>query len=100
LKKVLSLAVSLVMAQGGILLIDEVETAIHVGALKNVFAWFVEACKRYKVQVFATTHSLEVIDAMLNCAQPVDDPLRVITLKKQSDFISASFNRERSVEFP
>jgi predicted ATP-dependent endonuclease of OLD family len=81
LKKVLSLAVSMVMAKDGILLIDEIETAIHIGALKNVFAWFVEACKQYKVQVFATTHSLEVIDAMLSCIKDNDDPLRIITLK-------------------
>jgi AAA15 family ATPase/GTPase len=83
LKKVLLLAVSIIRAKGGILLIDEIETAIHVSALKDVFAWFVEACKRFKVQVFATTHSLEVIDAMLGCVKDDDDPLRIITLKKQ-----------------
>jgi AAA15 family ATPase/GTPase len=83
LKKVLLLAVSIMRAKGGILLIDEIETAIHVSGLKDIFAWFAEACKRFKVQVFATTHSLEVIDAMLGCVKDNDDPLRIITLKKQ-----------------
>jgi AAA15 family ATPase/GTPase len=84
LKKVLHLAVSIISAKEGILLIDEIETAIHISALKDVFAWFVAACKRFKVQVFATTHSLEVIDAMLSNVKVDDDPLRIITLKKQN----------------
>jgi AAA15 family ATPase/GTPase len=85
LKKVLLLASSIIMAKGGILLIDEMETAIHVSALEKVFAWFVKASQKSNVQVFATTHSLEAIDALLKFKNENagDDPLRIITLKKQ-----------------
>jgi AAA15 family ATPase/GTPase len=90
LKKVLLLAASIIMAKDGILLIDEIETAIHVSALEKIFVWFVKACQKSNVQVFATTHSLEAIDALLkyvknnNPLSAGDDPLRIITLKKQS----------------
>jgi AAA15 family ATPase/GTPase len=90
LKKVLLLAASIIMAKDGILLIDEMETAIHVSALEKIFVWFVNACQKSNVQVFATTHSLEAIDALLkyvknnNPLSAGDDPLRIITLKKQS----------------
>ncbi|MND01862.1 hypothetical protein D3C83_210280 [compost metagenome] len=30
-----------------------------------MFHWLVEACKKFDVQIFATTHSLDAIDAML-----------------------------------
>lgn len=87
LRKIFLLATSVVKAKGGILLIDELETAIHVGALNKLFMWFVKSCREFKVQVFATTHSLEVIDAMLGNVKGEndlsEDPFRIITLKKQ-----------------
>lgn len=91
LKKVLLLGSSIIKAEKGVLLIDEVETAIHTDALVDVFKWFVKACKRYRVQVFMTTHSIEVIDAILE-SQNIDDnikfleeSLRVITIRNSID---------------
>lgn len=49
---------------GGILLIDEVEAGIHVSALKRVFSWLTEAASSLGVQIIATTHSLEAVDAI------------------------------------
>jgi predicted ATPase len=51
---------------GNILLIDEVEVGIHVGALANVFRWLVEAARKLKIQIFVTTHSLEALDAIIS----------------------------------
>lgn len=65
MRRVLVIASSLAMAQGGILLIDEMETAIHKDALRDMFTWIRKASDRMNVQVIATTHSLEAIDAML-----------------------------------
>lgn len=87
LKRLFLLGSSIIRAEDGILLIDEVETAIHTSALEDVFNWFIKACKRYKVQVFMTTHSIEVIDAILEGYNPegskefLEESLRVITLK-------------------
>ena len=65
IRRVLLIASSVIMAEGGLLLIDELETAIHKDALRDVFTWLRKASDRHHVQIIATTHSLEAIDAML-----------------------------------
>jgi hypothetical protein len=53
------------LGPGGVLLLDEVEVGIHTDALPKVFRWLADAAQQMQVQVIATTHSLEVIDALL-----------------------------------
>jgi len=64
-RRTLMIALTLPLVKGGALLIDEIETAIHKSALSKVFGWLVKACSDNNVQLFATTHSLEAVDAML-----------------------------------
>lgn len=64
-RRILLMALTLPRVAGGVLLIDEIETAIHVSALGKVFRWLLDACKQYDVQLFVTTHSLEALDAIL-----------------------------------
>jgi AAA15 family ATPase/GTPase len=73
LKKTLMLALTLLTTKNGVLLIDEIETSIHVSALTKVFSWLVETCRRQHTQLFVTTHSLEAIDAMLQTEIATDD---------------------------
>lgn len=86
LKKILLICSAVINAENGVLLIDEVETAIHISALINVFDWFVKACVKYNVQVFMTTNSLEVIDNILegqnklNNITFLEESVRIITL--------------------
>lgn len=68
MKKILSLAASVVTAKGGVLLIDEIETSLQASNLKHVFAWLLRACRQFHVQLFVTTHSLEAISALVSCA--------------------------------
>lgn len=58
-------ALSVPSVKGGVLLIDEIESAIHVNALPKVFRWLVAACRKHDVQLVATTHSLEAVDAVI-----------------------------------
>lgn len=85
IKKVIALANGIAEAQNGVLLIDEIETSIHASVLNKVFLWLINVCKEYKVQLFLTTHSLETVDALLNCASGLEheDLIRVITLVKK-----------------
>lgn len=73
LKRALIIALTLSSTRGGVLLIDEVETSIHVSAFSQIFLWLVEACKRREIQLFITTHSLEAIDAMLQTSLDEDN---------------------------
>ncbi len=69
-RRALGVALSLPSARGGLLLIDEIETALHVSFLEKLFAWLIRACENFNVQLFATTHSLEAVSAMVNATPP------------------------------
>ena len=81
------------LKDGGILLIDEVETGIHVRALSRVFDWLVAAARRLGVQVFVTTHSLEALDALISApsASPADDVVAFHLTQSNSGTVSKRF---------
>ncbi len=64
-RRVLTIALNLQSVRGGMLLIDELETAIHKGALIGVLRWLTQAADHFDTQLFMTTHSLEAVDAVL-----------------------------------
>lgn len=64
LRRALSIALCIAEARNGLVLIDELEAALHVTALDRIFPWIVDACHANNVQIVATTHSLEAIDAI------------------------------------
>jgi hypothetical protein len=53
------------VGKGGVLLVDEIDVGFHASVLRETFGWLCAACKEARVQVFATTHSLEAVDAVL-----------------------------------
>ncbi|GHO93182.1 hypothetical protein KSF_032300 [Reticulibacter mediterranei] len=73
LRRVFTLATSIPRVKNGLLLIDELETAIHTTALEKTFSWLVNVCVSNNVQLFATTHSLEAVDAILDAARDQTD---------------------------
>jgi len=73
IRRLLHIALKLASVKGGILLIDELESTIHTEALQNSFSWLVKWCKEMDVQLFATTHSLEAVDALLGVTEVESD---------------------------
>jgi hypothetical protein len=65
-RRAISIALLLPAVGGGVLLIDEIESSLHVTALGSLFSWLVRSCDDLDVQLFATTHSLEAVDAMID----------------------------------
>ena len=101
IKKVLALANGIAEAKNGVLLVDEIETSIHSSVLKSVFSWLISACKEFNVQLFLTTHSIETVDAMLNCNKSFinDDLIRVITLvKKENQTVARILTGEKALQ--
>lgn len=87
IKKVLSIASGIAKAVNGVLLIDEVETAIHSHYFEEIFRFIASACRKFNVQVFITSHSIEAIDGFLSIedytkATEDEDSISVVTLKK------------------
>ncbi len=66
MRRALTFALAIPKAKNGLLLVDEIETAIHVSALQELYSWLVKICQRNAIQLFVTTHSLEAVDALLN----------------------------------
>ena len=63
-----------VLRGGGVLLIDELETGIHVSALNRLFSWLVGVAREFNMQIVATTHSLEAVDSIaVAAADGIDD---------------------------
>ncbi|NEO55827.1 MAG: AAA family ATPase [Okeania sp. SIO3B5] len=72
-RRLLFMALTIAKLKDGILLIDELETAIHTEALLPSFSWLVKWCRKMNVQLFATTHSLETVDAILAASESEND---------------------------
>jgi AAA15 family ATPase/GTPase len=81
-KRTLIIALTALTTVNGVLLIDEIETSIHVSALSRVFSWLIKTCNHLNTQLFVTTHSLEAIDAML---QPEITTDNVVAFRLNSD---------------
>jgi predicted ATP-dependent endonuclease of OLD family len=72
-RRLLHIALKLASCKGGVLFIDEIEATIHTEALQNSFIWLVKWCEQMDVQLFATTHSLEAVDALLGSTELASD---------------------------
>ena len=100
MQKAVFLTVAIANSKDGVILIDEIDNTIHVSALEDLFQWFLDACLKYNVQAFVTTHSAEALDAILRVTHEQhsnDDLLRIITLRKNySD--NAIYTKKRTGE--
>lgn len=85
MKKALTILNAIVAAKGGIVLIDEFETALHTSVMNSVFKFMVDVAKTLQVQLFLTTHSIESVDKLLDASRGRLDDVRVIRLKKTKD---------------
>lgn len=69
--RLLGLSLTLVQCQNGMLFIDEIESGLHYSVLKDVWKLIFKTAKELNVQVFATTHSKDCIEAFTQAA--IDD---------------------------
>lgn len=67
--RILGIALTLVNAKDGILLIDEFENGIYYSVQPDIWKLFFRVARRLNVQVFATTHSWDCIEAFQKAAQ-------------------------------
>lgn len=95
--RLLEIALSVISLQGHILLIDEIENGFHHSIMSRVWEVFAQLARKYNVQVFATTHSWESIQAahkvffkkepndfLFHRLEKVDDAIQVVTLDQDT----------------
>ena len=63
MSRMFGIALALVNAKDGMLLIDEVDTGLHYSVLPDLWKLIFEVAHRLNVQVFATTHSKDCLEA-------------------------------------
>lgn len=80
-----ALALALTRASQGVLLVDEIEAGIHHTVLRPVLSKLLEAAATSQVQILATTHSLEAVDAIIGSVEDrqTPDALSAFWVKRQ-----------------
>lgn len=90
MRRLLDLALGLVDARGGLLLVDEIENGIHYSVQSDLWSLVFEAAARLDVQVFATTHSWDCIEAFQQAAAAHPATGELIRLHRLGDDIEAT----------
>ncbi len=82
IKRLLVLAMSLVKSAGGYLLVDEIDTGLHYSVMVKMWKLVVETARRLNLQVFATSHSLDCIQALAGLYESEPDVRDDISLHR------------------
>jgi AAA15 family ATPase/GTPase len=107
LRNLLSMLLAVMCAEGGIVLIDEIENGLHHSVLEGVWSALADAARKADVQIFATTHSMECIhashaafaksatyDLRVHRLEVVDGQIRAVTSDQESLAGAIQFNWE------
>ncbi len=78
----LALVLHLFSAQGGFLLVDEIDTGLHYSVMVDMWRLIVETAKKLDIQVFATTHSLDCVRALARLRNKYPEVADEITLHR------------------
>ena len=70
--RLLGLLLSFFSARGGLVIIDEIENGIHHSALQELWQQVLQLSETLNVQVVATTHSLECVNAAVAVADAAE----------------------------
>jgi len=96
-RRLLSVLLAIIHTPGGVVLIDEVENGLHYSVMKDVWKAIAVAARQMDVQVFATTHSWECIQAAHHAFQenrPYE--LRYLRLDRIGDQIAVKSMDEQN----
>ena len=87
MNRMFRIALSLVRAGGGILLVDEFENGLHYSVQPDAWRMVFKLARDLDVQVFATTHSMDTIRSFAQVAISSEDTGVLIRLNRRGDVI-------------
>lgn len=96
MSRVLALVLALVSAKDGVLLVDEFENGVHYSIQEKLWRFVLELATRLNVQVFATTHSWDCLNAFQTVNMNGDG--KVIRLQNKNGRITPSLFDEDELE--
>jgi AAA15 family ATPase/GTPase len=82
--KLLSILLGMANQGGGIILIDEMENGIYWDRLSSIWDALLSFAERYDVQIFATTHSMECLEAAAQAAANHEDKFSLMRVEKSN----------------
>lgn len=88
--RMLGLALALVSAENGILLVDEIDTGLHFTVLERMWKLIDQASSRLNVQVFATTHSRDAYESLAAISRESVTAGSEVTIQRIDRFKSKS----------
>ncbi|MBI5845185.1 MAG: AAA family ATPase [Deltaproteobacteria bacterium] len=94
MNRLFQMILMLVNAKGGILLIDEFENGLHYSVQPKAWKLVFELARRLDIQVFATTHSWDAIEAFQEAAAEDPEEGVLVRLYRKDDRIIPTLFRE------
>jgi len=95
--RLLGIALALVRAKNGTLLIDEIDTGLHHTVMSKMWKLICTTARKLNVQVFATTHSSDCWKTLADNAveeEFADMPIRIHRINKNKESAVTFTNRE------
>ncbi|MBU0719535.1 MAG: AAA family ATPase [Planctomycetes bacterium] len=95
--RMLGLALALVHAEHGVLLVDEIDTGLHFSVMSDMWKLVSETAERLQVQVFATTHSGDAVESLAAISRAdvsEDSDLTIQRLERDKDHAVAFTEQE------
>jgi energy-coupling factor transporter ATP-binding protein EcfA2 len=96
--RLLGIALALVNAKDGVLLIDEFENGLHYAIQPDVWRFIFQVAASLDVQVFATTHSSDCVEAFQAAASESEEDGVLIRLSRRGDLVRAVDLAEEELE--
>lgn len=73
MRQLLTLAVALVTAEDGVLLVDDIDTGLYYETQVEVWRLIIKTAQQFNIQVFTTAHSWDCIDAFQEALAELKD---------------------------
>lgn len=95
--RILGVTLALVNAKNGILLIDEVESGLHYSVQLELWRLIFQTALHLNVQVFATTHSWDCVEAFQKAASTSQEEkgMLIRLQRRGNDIIPTLFNEHK-----
>jgi AAA15 family ATPase/GTPase len=80
--RILALALAIVCAKGGVLLVDEIDTGLHFSTMSKMWRLIWETARKLDVQVFATTHNSDCWTSLAMIAEEAENTEDEISIQR------------------
>lgn len=95
---VLNIVVALISCQDGVLLIDEAESGLHYTTQMKLWQMIFDLAARYNVQIFATTHSNDCVNAFAKNARS-NQAIMFRLNKSKNGIVAMPFSEMNRIDF-